>query len=320
MNHLGMTSKEPQKGFTIVELLIVVVVIAILAAITIVAYNGISDRAKESALASKTSTTAKLLATNAIQNGETYPTYTGLASLGIKDDSDVSYRYTQTGGGSGYCLTVSSKGKHYNVSNANVTPLSGRCAAHAPATITNLSANPSMETALAGHGSTGATSTIGRATTGGLFGTGYVYASYTGSGSGGMYFGTTHAARADVTAGQTYTASIYTKTSVGATITPRLTWFNSGGVQLTSADGESVVTNNTEWKRVVVTGVAPATAVKVGVYYQSAASVWVNGSQQQVDGLMITQGTEIYPYADGTSPGWSWTGAAHATTSSGPSL
>ncbi len=35
-----------QKGFTIVELLVVIVVIAILAAITIVAYGGISERAK----------------------------------------------------------------------------------------------------------------------------------------------------------------------------------------------------------------------------------------------------------------------------------
>jgi prepilin-type N-terminal cleavage/methylation domain-containing protein len=39
-------SFKQQKGFTIVELLIVVVVIAILAAITIVSYNGIQNRAK----------------------------------------------------------------------------------------------------------------------------------------------------------------------------------------------------------------------------------------------------------------------------------
>ena len=38
-----------KKGFTIVELLIVIVVIGILAAITIVAYNGIQTRAKSTA-------------------------------------------------------------------------------------------------------------------------------------------------------------------------------------------------------------------------------------------------------------------------------
>lgn len=38
------------KGFTIVELLIVVVVIAILAAITVVSYNGITAQAEDSAL------------------------------------------------------------------------------------------------------------------------------------------------------------------------------------------------------------------------------------------------------------------------------
>lgn len=43
-----MWAKKDKSGFTIVELLIVVVVIAILAAITIVAYNGIQNRAKKS--------------------------------------------------------------------------------------------------------------------------------------------------------------------------------------------------------------------------------------------------------------------------------
>lgn len=40
-----MKTRNQKKGFTIVELLVVIVVIGILAAITIVSYNGITDRA-----------------------------------------------------------------------------------------------------------------------------------------------------------------------------------------------------------------------------------------------------------------------------------
>ena len=46
-------------GFTIIELLIVIVVIAILAAITIVAYNGIQQRAKNTAIINAASQTLK---------------------------------------------------------------------------------------------------------------------------------------------------------------------------------------------------------------------------------------------------------------------
>lgn len=45
---LSKINTNSRSGFTIVELLIVIVVIAILAAITIVAYNGIQSRAKTS--------------------------------------------------------------------------------------------------------------------------------------------------------------------------------------------------------------------------------------------------------------------------------
>jgi type IV pilus assembly protein PilA len=46
INHLA--KKNRQSGFTIVELLIVIVVIGILAGITIVAYSGITNRANQS--------------------------------------------------------------------------------------------------------------------------------------------------------------------------------------------------------------------------------------------------------------------------------
>lgn len=68
-----MTLKQTKaKGFTIVELLIVVVIIAILAAITIVAYNGIQNRAKTSSAQSLANTVVKKAeAFNATES--TYP-------------------------------------------------------------------------------------------------------------------------------------------------------------------------------------------------------------------------------------------------------
>ena len=50
---------QQERGFTIVELLIVVVVIAILAAITIVSYNGITSRANQSAAKASAATVQK---------------------------------------------------------------------------------------------------------------------------------------------------------------------------------------------------------------------------------------------------------------------
>lgn len=83
--------KTNQRGFTIVELLIVIVIIAILAAITIVAYNGIQNRAKNSA--------ASGLANNLIKKAEAYYTINSQYATRVKLTSNQSPTSTTNGSG-----------------------------------------------------------------------------------------------------------------------------------------------------------------------------------------------------------------------------
>ena len=83
--------KTKNQGFTIVELLIVVVVIAILAAITIVSYAGITARANESAV--------KLQASNFAKKAEAYNAEVGnypLTAANLGSDATKSYYFDPT--------------------------------------------------------------------------------------------------------------------------------------------------------------------------------------------------------------------------------
>lgn len=67
-----MWARNKQAGFTIVELLIVIVVIGILAAITIVAYNGIQDRGRDARRASDIITISKAIQRWSIESGQDF--------------------------------------------------------------------------------------------------------------------------------------------------------------------------------------------------------------------------------------------------------
>lgn len=66
-----------QRGFTIVELLIVIVIIGILAAITIVAYNGIQERARAAKASSDLSSLAKAIQAARVSQDKTLRQITG---------------------------------------------------------------------------------------------------------------------------------------------------------------------------------------------------------------------------------------------------
>ena len=71
--------QKNKSGFTIVELLIVIVVIAILAAVTIVAYNGVQQRARDSARYTIAKSIIKALELYKADNGS-YPPHTATTS------------------------------------------------------------------------------------------------------------------------------------------------------------------------------------------------------------------------------------------------
>lgn len=93
-----------QKGFTIVELLIVIVVIAILAAITVVAYNGIQQRAKDSALQSNLASAARLMHIAKVDStNETYPLS---LPADTKANQGVVLQLAQTGSNGSFCINA----------------------------------------------------------------------------------------------------------------------------------------------------------------------------------------------------------------------
>jgi len=94
-----------QRGFTIVELLIVIVVIGILAAITMISYNGIQGKANDAAIQSDLSNANSLLSASYATSGAYPVDETALSLVGLKF-SKGSYGKHLVDGGTGYLYNV----------------------------------------------------------------------------------------------------------------------------------------------------------------------------------------------------------------------
>jgi len=96
-------------GFTVVELLIVIVVIAILAAIVIVAYNGIVQRTRDTALQLELRQAADQVAADQAVTGSTARDLGAVnGGSGIQRSDDVTLTYYPYG--NSFCLTASRPG------------------------------------------------------------------------------------------------------------------------------------------------------------------------------------------------------------------
>ncbi len=134
MNYLG----GKRTGFTIVELLIVVVVVAILAAITVVAYGGITDRAKSAAVNSEMKSFMKKIDTIKTTAADSmYP-----ASIPIDFGLKVNKSLYTTGRNNWYYCTTSDR-QSYSlgvVTGANGVGFTARSSSGVIATATAIDA------------------------------------------------------------------------------------------------------------------------------------------------------------------------------------
>jgi prepilin-type N-terminal cleavage/methylation domain-containing protein len=116
-------------GYTIVEILIVVVVIGILAAISLVSYTGIQQNAAAVVLKSDLKQASTQLELDRMQTGS-YPSYNSDGN-GIPKSNNTTYQYTTSG--STYCLSATSTqpgAQAFHISSTTGTVETGVCAGH----------------------------------------------------------------------------------------------------------------------------------------------------------------------------------------------
>lgn len=301
-----------QTGFTIVELLIVIVIIGILAAITIVAYNGIQNRARASAAQSLAAQANKKVMAYQASEGS-YPA--DLTTAGVTDTSNLQYSVNNSGSPATYCLTATNGNVSYFVGSSQSTPQNGGCNGHGQggtAAITNMAVNPSMASTsnVSSAGAPGSNAVIA---TGGFSGNSFVRRTFSGAGAGGLYFNPITA----VTPGTAYTASAYVRSSISVSVRVNIEW-KAGGTILSSSGGSFATAGPGGWTRISASGTAPATADRVTVTTYASGSPWVANDYQDIDAGMLTEGSSLTSYADGDSANWAWTGTANNSTSIGP--
>ncbi len=314
------------RGFTIVELLIVIVVIAILAAISIVAYTGIQDSARSAAATTSARQVADKIGVYAVEN-EQYPA--SLSDISIANNGSTAYQYrvSNTSDPKTWCVTATVGNKSFYTSNAQSTPREGACTGHgsggAPA-ITNLITNPSAELGIAGWSTFGG-ATVTPSTEWASSGSQSLKASSSSTtnqgdiriGGGGL----TSFALNTLEPGKTYTMSARVRIPTALTGSfdrgpGILYWYSTNGSTYQWNPGPKVYAAGTHTVSHTFTIPSNATGAIIGLGVASSTANQV----VYYDSIILTEGETAYTYADGDSQNWVWNGTAHSSTSTGAAL
>lgn len=326
IGHLSVTKSS--RGFTIVELLIVIVVIGILAAITIVSFNGVTKRATQAQIAADLSNSVTKLKLDMVDLGNSYPLTVASANggQGLPASSGTTYQYTVDNSVNPptFCLTATNGSTSYFTTQNGGAPTAGACPGHAvggPPIITNYMPNPggevnttdwtipngsavSHDTTVFHSGSASIKVTM-PANTSGTVGTGYIMGS--------------SAVPSILEPNTTYSFSAWVYIPSTTTVGIESTVQGTGYSQKDNGASASTNTKNT-WVLLTNSFTTKASG-NINLYYLNNATTTA-GQVFYIDDAMLTKGTNVYNYADGshTAQGWSWTGTANDSSSSGPVL
>jgi len=115
-----------RSGFTIVELLVVIVVIGVLAAITVISYTGISQKAITASIQSDLNNASTQLKLDQVTNG-VFPVTLSLANggVGIKSSPGTTYQYSTVGGSQPTFCAAATNGGQTNIINQDGVISSG---------------------------------------------------------------------------------------------------------------------------------------------------------------------------------------------------
>ena len=117
-------------GFTLVEMLIVIAIISILAAVSYVGYRGVTAKAANTQLENDASSVSDMLELSFVKNG-VFPA--DLTSLGqLKTDSKTTVAYQVSSDGKSYCLTTSRTGYTSYVARDDANVTEGNCSGWTP--------------------------------------------------------------------------------------------------------------------------------------------------------------------------------------------